>query len=338
MGARRWWTHPRPSTILPTILPAFSTRSASRAHVVGLSLGGMTAQAFAARFPHRLETLVLMATAACLPPSEAWRERAATVRSQGMRAIVDAVMTRWFTPSFAERDQAAAGAVREGFLAIDPRGYAACCDAIQAMDLRPVIGSITAPTLIIAGADDPATPVALMEEIRSRIPDAELLVIPRAAHLLAVERAVVVSAHLMAFLSRAASGQEAHAGGWTFAAGLANRKSVLGAEHVQRSLERAGAFAMPWQDFITRTAWGEIWGDPALPWKTRSIVTLALMVALNREEEFKLHIRPALRNGVTLDELRALLLQAAVYAGVPAANAAFRWVKDVLGEELDASA
>ena len=86
---------------------------------------------------------------------------------------------------------------------------------------------------------------------------------------------------------------------------------------------------------FTRTAWGEVWGDDAIPWRTRSMLTLALMVALGREEEFKLHVRPALRNGVTLPELRALLIQCAVYAGVPAANAAFRWVRDVLGDELD---
>ena len=122
--------------------------------------------------------------------------------------------------------------------------------------------------------------------------------------------------------------------GATFKEGLANRKKVLGAEHVERSLAKAGPFAMPWQDFITRTAWGEIWGDPTIPWKTRSMVTLAMMVALHREEEFKLHVRPALRNGVTIEELRSLLLQASIYAGVPAANAAFRWVKEVLGDEL----
>ena len=120
-----------------------------------------------------------------------------------------------------------------------------------------------------------------------------------------------------------------------FENGLAQRKAVLGVDHVQRSLEKAGAFAMPRQDFITRNAWGEIWGDETLPWKTRSLVTLAMMVALHREEEFKLHIRPALKNGVTLAELQALLLQTGIYAGVPAANAAFRWTRDVLGEEAD---
>jgi 3-oxoadipate enol-lactonase/4-carboxymuconolactone decarboxylase len=124
-------------------------------------------------------------------------------------------------------------------------------------------------------------------------------------------------------------------GAATLNEGLANRKSVLGVDHVQRSLERAGNFARPWQDFITRTAWGEIWGDPTLPWKTRSMLTLVMMVALHREEEFKLHLRPALKNGVTIEELRAILIQAAVYAGVPAANAAFRWVREVLGDELD---
>ena len=94
-----------------------------------------------------------------------------------------------------------------------------------------------------------------------------------------------------------------------FEAGLANRKHVLGAEHVERSLQSAGAFASPWQDFITRYAWGEIWGDDTLPWKTRSLIVLSITLALGKEEEFKLHLRPALRNGVTVEELRALLKQ-----------------------------
>ena len=89
------------------------------------------------------------------------------------------------------------------------------------------------------------------------------------------------------------------------------------------------------EEFITRNAWGEVWGDPTIPCKTRSMITLAMMVALHREEEFKLHVRPALRNGVTAEELRSLLLHTAIYAGVPAANAAFRWVKDVLGDPMD---
>ena len=124
----------------------------------------------------------------------------------------------------------------------------------------------------------------------------------------------------------------------SFERGHANRKRVLGDRHVERSLRNADDFSMPWQDFITRYAWGDIWGDPALPWKTRSMLTLAMMVTLHREDEFKLHLRPALSNGVTKDELRALLMHCSVYAGVPAANAAFRWAKDVLGDDEPALA
>ena len=121
-----------------------------------------------------------------------------------------------------------------------------------------------------------------------------------------------------------------------FEKGLANRKAVLGEAHVERSFAEAGAFATPWQDFVTRTAWHDVWGDDTLPWKTRSMIVLTITAAMHREAEFKLHLPPALRNGVTLEELRALLIQSAVYAGVPAANAAFRWAREVLGEEADA--
>lgn len=306
-----------------------------KAHIAGLSLGGMTGQSFALRHSRRATSLTLMATAAYLPPAEAWERRAQAVLRDGMGAVVDAVLTRWFTPAFQATDVAKDWGRR--LRAIDPRGYAACCAAIRDMDLRPAISAIRVPTLVVVGADDPATPPAMAEEIRSLIPDAELVVLPRAAHLLSVERADAVSAHLAAFLQRVEGRRAPQVGGASFASGLANRKAALGAEHVERSLAAAGDFAMPWQDFVTRYAWGEIWGDPALPRKTRSMLTLAMMVALHREEEFKLHVRPALRNGVTLDELRALLLQSAIYAGVPAANAGFRWTRDVLGAELDVS-
>ena len=304
------------------------------AHVVGLSLGGMTAQAFAAKHPRKVESLVLMATSAHLPPESAWEERARLVQAEGMGAVVDTVMARWFTPDTVAISPDLVRPVRDWFLRVDPRGYAACCLAIGKMDLRDRIGAIRVPTLIVAGEDDPATPLEMMEDIQSRIPGARLFVVPEAAHLVAVEQPEMVNEQLRAFLAEVGGARPAAVDA-DFEVGLANRKSVLGVEYVQRSLERAGAFGEPWQDFVTRNAWGEIWGDPTLPWKTRSMLTLSMMVALHREEEFKLHVRPALKNGVTMDELRALILQAAVYAGVPAANAAFRWVREVLGDELE---
>lgn len=305
-----------------------------RVHLVGLSLGGMTVQALAAAAPDRVLSLTLMATAAHLPSEASWNERAALVRREGTEAIVEATMGRWFTPGYAERHPERTGPIRDAFIACDHAGYAICCEAIGQMDLRPLLQRIEAPTLVMAGRDDPATPPAMAETICAGIRGAELIVLPRAAHLLAVEQAEAVGAYLLSFLDRH-RGAGAALGAVPFAKGVENRSSVLGAAHVERSLAQAGGFGSPWQDFITRIAWGEIWGDPRLPWKTRSLITLAMMVALDREEEFKLHLRPALTNGVDAEELQALLLQTAIYAGVPAANGAFRWVREALGDDID---
>lgn len=306
-----------------------------QAHIGGLSLGGMTAQALAIHHPHKIKSLMLMATGPYLPPPENWNARAKTVREQGIGAIVDTVLARWFTPAYFKTHAHKIAYYRSLFLANKAEGYALCCEAIRDTDLRPALKTITAATLVIAGADDPVTPVSMANELADAIKDARCVTIANASHLLAIEQPEETAAIMATFVTA----HEGHANAalpvHAFESGLANRKAVLGVDHVQRSLANAGAFAAPWQDFITRNAWGEIWGDDTLPWKTRSLVTLAMMVALHREEEFKLHVRPALKNGVTLAELQALLLQTGIYAGVPAANAAFRWVRDVLGDEAD---
>ncbi len=306
------------------------TLDIAEAHVVGLSLGGMTAQAFAALHPERTASLVLMATSAHLPPPDFWRQRAATVVDAGPEAVVDTIVPRWFTPAFQERDPAAVRRIRDLFLESERHGYARCCEAIADMDLRQRIKTITAPTLVMVGADDHVAPLAMGEDIRSRIKGAEMVVIADCAHLMSVEQPADCGSHIAAFLARHAPGAPTG----DFAEGLAIRRSVLGGAHVDRSLDNAGAFGMPWQDFITRVAWHDAWGDPTLPRKTRSLLTLVMMIALHREEEFKLHIRPALANGVTVEELQSLIRHAAVYAGIPAGNAAMRWVREVLGDEL----
>ena len=111
--------------------------------------------------------------------------------------------------------------------------------------------------------------------------------------------------------------------------GLAVRRAVLGDAHVDRSLAKRNDFNEEFQALITRYAWGEIWTRPGLPRHTRSLLTIGLMVALNRPDEFKLHLRAAFNNGVTRDEIREVLLHCAVYAGVPAANAAFHMAEEV---------
>ena len=118
-------------------------------------------------------------------------------------------------------------------------------------------------------------------------------------------------------------------------AGLAVRRAVLGDEYVDAALAGSDDFTAPFQDFITRFAWGDVWGRPGLDRRTRSCVTVALLAGLGHENELAVHLRGALRNGVTVDELREVLLQTAIYAGVPAANRAFRIARDVLGEAAD---
>ncbi len=118
-------------------------------------------------------------------------------------------------------------------------------------------------------------------------------------------------------------------------AGMRTRRSVLGDEHVKRAEAAKNDFDADFQDLITRYAWGEIWARPGLPLHTRSLLTIGLMVALNRGEELRLHLRAAANNGVTAAEIREVLLHCAIYCGVPAANAAFHAAKEVLDQEND---
>ncbi|SNT65592.1 3-oxoadipate enol-lactonase [Asanoa hainanensis] len=157
-----------------------------RVHYAGLSLGGMVGMWLAAHAPQRVDRLALLCTAAHLPPATGWHERAATVRAAGMSAVADAVVARWFTPAFNPTDVAG---FTKALVAINPEGYAGCCEAIAAMDLRPVLSRITAPTLVIAGEADPATPPPLLQAIVDAVGDAELALLPDAAHLANVEQA-----------------------------------------------------------------------------------------------------------------------------------------------------
>lgn len=313
-----------------------ATVGARKVHAVGLSLGGMTVMALAALRPDLVASLTPMATFARTASPPAWVERAAKVRAEGVGSIAETIIGRWFTPGFIAAEPEIVARYRSMLLATEAEGYAGCCDAIRDQDQLARLTTLTAPTMVFSGADDPASPPSLQDEIRDHIPGAGLVRVSPAAHICNVEQPGQVSAMLAAWLdlNRHRAGAERSSPA-TREEGLANRKAVLGEAHVARSLAGAGAFATPWQDFIMRTAWGEVWGDPTLPWKTRSLAVLGMMIALGREEEFKLHLKPALANGVTPEELRALFIQAAVYCGVPAANGAFRIARETLGEALE---
>jgi 4-carboxymuconolactone decarboxylase len=115
--------------------------------------------------------------------------------------------------------------------------------------------------------------------------------------------------------------------------GMKARRAVLGDAHVDRACTEQNSFNAPFQDLITRYAWGEIWTRPGLPGKTRSLLTIAMMVALNRPEELRLHLRAATNNGVSRKEIQEVLLQTAIYCGVPAANSAFHAAEEVFREQ-----
>ena len=115
----------------------------------------------------------------------------------------------------------------------------------------------------------------------------------------------------------------------TFNQGMKVRREVLGEQHVDKAEKKKDDFTEEFQELITRYAWGEIWTRPGLERRTRSCITLAMMIALHREDEFKLHVKAALNNGLSRDEIKEVILQSAVYAGVPAANSAFHWAQDV---------
>jgi len=303
-----------------------------RATLVGISVGGMTVQHFAATHPERVERLVLMSTTAKTVDGAPFRARATDVRANGLDAVARATMVpRWFGATFAAARPDRVEEVRRRFVATDRECYALAAEAVGGFDAHHLLGRITAPTLVVGGAKDPGTPPDVAKNLADRIGGATFVVIPNAAHQVAIEAAEAVAAYVGAFLAlgRVAAMRPPA----TFEDGLANRRSVLGDAYVDKALAKAGgAFGAPWQDFVTRVAWGELWGDPALRWRERSMLTLALLMVLNREEEFRLHVLGALRNGVTVEELQALIRHVAGYAGAAAGNNANRWAISALAE------
>jgi 3-oxoadipate enol-lactonase len=171
----------------------------------GLSLGGAVAVWVAAHAPQRITRLLLVATSARFGTPEVWAERQATVRAEGVAAIADGALGRWFPPGYADTHAGVVGWARRQLLGTPAEGYAACCAALAEGDLSPLLGKVTAPTLIIAGAEDPASPPAHAEQLAAGIAGpARVEVVPGAAHLVNVAQPEVVNRLLSNFLGEAA--------------------------------------------------------------------------------------------------------------------------------------
>ena len=303
-----------------------------RAHVAGTSLGGMVGLWLAVNAPERIDRLAVLCSSARLGPPEAWRERAALVRAQGTSAVAQAGVGRWFTPQFAQKNPATIARYEAMVSKTPAEGYAACCEAISRWDISAELAKISAPTWILAAQDDPATPPPHGYLLAAHIPGARIDVIAGAAHLAFAERPAFVVRLLIDHLQgqpdlspvpdpeRAKRGERV-------------RREVLGDAHVDRAKAHSTPLTAPFQDFITRYAWGEIWSRPGLARAERSIVTLSVLAALQHEEELAMHIRAALRNGLTVAQIQEVLLQVGLYAGVPVANRAFAVAKRVLEPE-----
>ncbi|MEQ4300242.1 3-oxoadipate enol-lactonase [Plantactinospora sp. B6F1] len=185
-----------------------------RVSYAGLSLGGMVGMWLAANAPDRVDRLVLLCTSAWLGPARGWRDRAAATRTGGLEAVADAVLGRWFTRGFAASHPGVVAAYRSMLTATPVEGYAGCCEAIAGMDLRADLARITAPTLVIAGGDDPAIPLGHARLLAERIPDAGLRVVGDAAHLASVERPEQVGRLILEHLDGGPAPGVPEPGGW----------------------------------------------------------------------------------------------------------------------------
>jgi 3-oxoadipate enol-lactonase len=177
-----------------------------RVSFCGVSLGGMVGLWLAANAPERVDRLVLCGTAARMPRPEDYAARARLVRQRGMAAIADGVIGRWFTPTFPNRRPDLVAWIRSLLLATQPEGYAGACEAVASMDLRDDLARIGAPTLLIAGAEDPATPPELSGEIARRVKSATVVVTPGASHLANVEQPEAITGQILTQVTPSAGG------------------------------------------------------------------------------------------------------------------------------------
>lgn len=307
------------------VLALLDALEIDRAVFCGLSLGGLTGMWLGIHAPERFSKIVLANTAPKIGTAETWGTRIEAVLRDGMAPLVDASLQRWFTPGYIVTANRILDDLRAVLAGLDPRGYAAGCAVVRDADLRDGVKTISVPVMVIAGSDDPATTADEGRALAAAIPGSIYLEL-HASHLSNREQPGRFTSALLEFIEgrRPVNNDRER-----YEVGLSVRRDVLGSTHVDRSLERLTPLNEDFQNLITRYAWGEIWTREGLPRHTRSLLTIAMMVALNRSEELRLHLRAAANNGVTRNEIKEVLLQSAIYCGVPAANSAFHMAEEV---------
>ena len=293
----------------------------------GDSVGGAVGLQLLLDLPARIERAVLVCTGAVIGTPQSWHERAALVRASGTGSMVERATRTWFSPGFLHLDPAVVTELLQSLRDADDEGYSQVCEALAGFDVRARLSDIRTPVVAVAGSVDPATPVAGLQEIASGVRHGRLVVLEDVAHLAPAEMPDRVARIIRDDPEPASSvATEPRSAGMTV------RREVLGDAYVDRAAASVTDLTRDFQDFVTDYAWGGVWTRPGLDRRSRSIVALTAAVAGGHEQELAAHVRGALTNGITRSELTEVLLQTAVYCGVPAAGSAFRVAQQVMDE------
>jgi 3-oxoadipate enol-lactonase / 4-carboxymuconolactone decarboxylase len=302
-----------------------------RLYYAGDSLGGAVGLQALLDAPDRIVAAVLLCTGAKIGDAAGWRERAARVRASGTTVVINQSVERWFAPGFLEREPDVGGRLLESLRAADAEAYALACEALADFDVRSQLGDIAVPVLAVAGGEDFATQADLLREIADGVQRGRLQILDGVAHLAPAEAPQEVAKLIITHFDHLDGDGRRDAD--RYAAGMQVRRDVLGDAHVDRATAATTDFTREFQQLITEYAWGTIWTRPGLDRRSRSMITLTALVARGHHEELAMHVRAARRNGLSVDEIKEVLLQTAIYCGVPDANTAFRIAQAALADE-----
>ncbi|PCF96408.1 alpha/beta fold hydrolase [Vreelandella nigrificans] len=324
-----------PTDLAAEVLALAELAGATRFHFAGTSIGGVVGQQLIAEHSERLLSATLTNTGAVIGNPDLWNTRAGRVRQEGLVAMSQEIVPRWFAPAAFE----ASPALKAGWCTQMGRGddesYAQLCEMLGRDTFTGKLSGKSGPHKVIpkkvrvqlfGGSEDMATPSATLKALAAELDDALLEIFDGVGHVPSVEAPTLFAQKLLNVLATDLGDVANH--GVAYTTGLETRKQVLGEEHVARSTANANSLDAPFQQMITRLAWGELWSNDDLTRRERSMITTGILAALGREE-LTLHLKTAKRIGLSEGELRQVLMHVAIYGGVPAANHAFALAKEL---------
>lgn len=300
----------------------------------GDSVGGAVGLQLLVDRPDRVAAAALLCTGAKIGDEALWSGRIAQVGMSGTAVMVSGSAERWFGPGFLERHPDAGSALLHALQDVDDEGYVQVCSALASFDVRDRLAEIGAPVLAVAGSHDVATPPDLLRAIADGVRDGSYAELDGVAHLAPAEAPEQVAALLRRhFLGEEpADARDDLTVREVRDAGMVVRREVLGDAHVDRATAGATDLTREFQELVTEYAWGGIWTRPGLDRRSRSLVTLTALIARGHHEELAVHVRAARTNGLTVDEIKEVIMQTAIYCGVPDAHTAFRVAEQALLE------